>query len=104
MELDIELVIALVLVLDIGRLRPSWKSRSGLARVQRAPYWCKPQGWHQILHVSLQLVMRPDLKLRLTLALMSTLQLPIELERSLVSIQGPLGYEPNTLTTAPLCC
>ena len=71
----LRLAIVLVLELDVEQLTPSSKSRSGRTRVQRARYRYKPQGWHRMLHVFfLQLVMKPELKLRLTLARMSTVQ------------------------------
>ena len=71
---SLRLAIVLVLELDVEQLTPSLRSRSGRTRVQRARYCYKPHCWHRMLHVFLQMVMKPELKLRLTLARMSTVQ------------------------------
>ena len=68
------LATVLVLELDVEQLTPGSKSRSGRTRVQRARYRYKPQCWHRVLHVFLQLVMKPELRLRLSLARMARVQ------------------------------
>ena len=69
------LATVLVLELDVEQLTPGSKSRSGRTRVQRARYRYKPQCWHRVLHAFfLQLVMKPELRLRLSLARMARVQ------------------------------